>query len=296
MGYIKLFRKIQEWGWYDDPNTLALWIHLLIDANWKDGMEWHGETVPRGSLITSINKLSAESGLTIKQVRTCLSRLAKSGEIVKDGANQWTKITICNYDTYQSFDEDEGQTNGKQTANEGQALGKQGATIEESNKGKREEEKKPSNDGKERSRRFVKPSVDDIRAYCIEKHYDIDPEHFFNFYESKGWVVGKSPMKDWKAAVRNWVAMNKERNPQSSSQSSPSPQVAPTPSREEAMQKATHPTQEEITRMYNKFFLPVHPMNEGETKDEYKERIQPFWEREYKAWIERRVTAVNNKY
>lgn len=84
--------------------------------------------------------------------------------------------------------------------------------------------------------------------------------------------------------------------PDYSSQSSPSPQVAPTPSREEAIQKATHPTQEEITRMYNKFFLPVHPRNDGETPDEYKQRIRPIWEREYKAWIERRVTAVNNKY
>lgn len=84
--------------------------------------------------------------------------------------------------------------------------------------------------------------------------------------------------------------------PDYSSQSSPSPQVAPTPSREEEMQKATHPTKEEVTRMYNKFFLPIHPMNDGETQDEYKQRIRPFWEREYKAWIERRVTAVNNKY
>ena len=51
---------------------------------------------------------------------------------------------------------------------------------------------------------FHKPSVEEIRLYCQERNNSVDPEKFFNFYESKGWVVGKSPMKDWKAAVRTW--------------------------------------------------------------------------------------------
>lgn len=55
-----------------------------------------------------------------------------------------------------------------------------------------------------KTRRFVKPTVDDIRAYCLERGNGINPEAFFDFYESKGWVVGKSPMKDWKAAIRTW--------------------------------------------------------------------------------------------
>lgn len=57
---------------------------------------------------------------------------------------------------------------------------------------------------KKGSSRFQKPSLDDIRQYCQERGNQVDPEKFFNFYESKGWVVGKSPMKDWKAAVRTW--------------------------------------------------------------------------------------------
>ena len=52
--------------------------------------------------------------------------------------------------------------------------------------------------------KFQKPSLDEIRVYCQERGNQVDPEKFFNFYESKGWVVGKSPMKDWKAAVRTW--------------------------------------------------------------------------------------------
>lgn len=52
--------------------------------------------------------------------------------------------------------------------------------------------------------RFQKPTLEEIRHYCQERGNSVDPEKFFNFYESKGWVVGKSPMKDWKAAVRTW--------------------------------------------------------------------------------------------
>lgn len=52
--------------------------------------------------------------------------------------------------------------------------------------------------------RFVKPTVEEIRQYCTDKMLDVDPEQFFNFYESKGWMVGKSPMKNWRAAVATW--------------------------------------------------------------------------------------------
>lgn len=57
---------------------------------------------------------------------------------------------------------------------------------------------------------FQKPTLEDVRAYCISRSNKVDPEQFFNFYESKGWVVGKSPMKDWRAAVRTWEKREKE--------------------------------------------------------------------------------------
>ena len=54
------------------------------------------------------------------------------------------------------------------------------------------------------SSHFQKPSLDDIRQYCISRQNNVDPEQFFNFYEAKGWMIGKSHMKDWRAAVRTW--------------------------------------------------------------------------------------------
>ena len=58
--------------------------------------------------------------------------------------------------------------------------------------------------GKKTPRRFVKPSVEEVQAYCDERDNGVDARSFVDFYESKGWMVGKNPMKDWKAAVRTW--------------------------------------------------------------------------------------------
>ena len=58
--------------------------------------------------------------------------------------------------------------------------------------------------GKSNNKSFVKPTVDEVRAYCIERNNTVDAESFIDFYESKGWMVGKNKMKDWKAAVRTW--------------------------------------------------------------------------------------------
>ena len=52
---------------------------------------------------------------------------------------------------------------------------------------------------------FVPPTIEEVKGYCQEKGYDVDPEQFVDFYQSKGWKIGKSPMKDWQAAVRTWV-------------------------------------------------------------------------------------------
>ena len=63
---------------------------------------------------------------------------------------------------------------------------------------------------KRESSRFQTPSIEEIRQYCISRNNSVDPEQFFNFYESKGWTIGKSPMKDWRAAVRTWEKREKE--------------------------------------------------------------------------------------
>ena len=53
-------------------------------------------------------------------------------------------------------------------------------------------------------KKFIKPSVEEVKQYCEERNNNIDPQHFIDFYESKGWKVGNNPMKDWKACIRTW--------------------------------------------------------------------------------------------
>ena len=52
--------------------------------------------------------------------------------------------------------------------------------------------------------RFTPPTVDEVATYCRERGNTVDAERFVDFYASKGWKIGKEPMKDWKAAVRTW--------------------------------------------------------------------------------------------
>lgn len=58
--------------------------------------------------------------------------------------------------------------------------------------------------GGTKAKRFIPPTVDEVAAYCQERGNGLDPEAFVDFYASKGWMVGKNPMRDWKAAVRTW--------------------------------------------------------------------------------------------
>lgn len=55
-----------------------------------------------------------------------------------------------------------------------------------------------------KSKIFVPPTVEEVRAYISEKVYSVDPERFVDFYTAKGWMIGSNKMKDWKAAVRTW--------------------------------------------------------------------------------------------
>ena len=85
---------------------------------------------------------------------------------------------------------------------------------ERDGEGEREEEGKGGKADKPPTRhRFVPPSVEEINGYCQEHGYSVDAERFVNHYTSNGWKVGRNPMKDWKAAVRNWSRQDrKEQN------------------------------------------------------------------------------------
>lgn len=81
-GWIKIFRQMIDWEWYKDVPTKTLFIHLLLTANYED-KKWKGITIKRGQLITSLNHLSEETGLSKQQVRTALKKLVATHEVTQ---------------------------------------------------------------------------------------------------------------------------------------------------------------------------------------------------------------------
>ena len=104
--YIKLSRKILEWGWFTDPATLTVWIFILISANISD-REFHGIPVKRGELITSCQTVAKTCGLTESKVRTAFRHLIKTGEIIYTPYKKFVHISVVNYDKFQKNQRDE---------------------------------------------------------------------------------------------------------------------------------------------------------------------------------------------
>jgi hypothetical protein len=79
-GWIKIHRQILEWEWYDEPNTLRLFLHLLLKANHKP-RNYRGVNIKEGQIMTGYYKLATELGLSVQQIRTGINKLKSTSEI-----------------------------------------------------------------------------------------------------------------------------------------------------------------------------------------------------------------------
>jgi len=118
-GWIKIHRKMLDWGWYNDINVKVLFIHILLTANFDD-KGWQGLTIKRGQLVTSREHLAEQTKLTVQQVRTALNKLKSTNEITIKTTNKYTIITINKYDEYQDVNQQDNQqiTNKQPTNNQ----------------------------------------------------------------------------------------------------------------------------------------------------------------------------------
>lgn len=112
-GYIKLYKKLTQWQWYKDGNTLRLFLDLLLDANYEDSKVGF-LVIKRGQCLTSMKRMHENTGLTYQEIRTSLSKLEKSQEINKQTTNRYSIITINKYNDYQEYNK---QTTNKQQTN-----------------------------------------------------------------------------------------------------------------------------------------------------------------------------------
>ena len=117
-GWIKIHRKFLDWEWFNKSEAVHLFIYLLLKANHKDA-SWQGMEVKRGEFISSLGKISSDTGISLQTLRTLLKKLESTNEIEVKSTNKFTTITICKYDSYQDETEDTNKqlTNNQQTTN-----------------------------------------------------------------------------------------------------------------------------------------------------------------------------------
>lgn len=164
-GWIKLHRKLLDWEWYDDINTTRLFVHLLLVSNHED-KKWRGIDIKRGQRLTSLDKLSRETGLSVSQIRTCLKKLKSTGEVTSKSHSQHTVFTMENYDSYQCNDKQVDT----EIAFESQANDKR-MTTNKNDKKENNENKDLVTDKRQHDQRF---DFDEIREIWNEARGKVD--------------------------------------------------------------------------------------------------------------------------
>ena len=216
-GYIKLFRSMTSWEWYQDSNTKVVFLHLLLNANWND-FRYRGFDIPAGSLVVGRKKLAQDIGISEKNVRTALNHLKMTNEVTIKPTNRFSIITIVNWDKYQGRDyeggQQSGQQSGTQTANKGPTSGHNIRNKELKNI-RREEERESSLDPEEvqtlfnKTCIFFKPcmtigkaSLPKIRA--LGQQYTIDEiREVFERANRSQFLQGNND-RSWKATF-DWI-------------------------------------------------------------------------------------------
>lgn len=99
-GFVKIYRSLLNWEWYDDVATKTVFLHLLLTVS-IDDQKWHGIVVKRGSRVSSYAKLAEETKLSVQQIRTAINHLESTGELTRSKHAKFTVFAINNYDEYQ---------------------------------------------------------------------------------------------------------------------------------------------------------------------------------------------------
>lgn len=196
-GWMKVYRSLTDhWLWQDKPFSKGqAWIDLLLLVNHtskKTLIDGTLQEIERGQTITSVRKLCDRWGWSNTKVNRFLKMLETDGMVNVKSDSKKTVINIVNYSGYQDSE------------NEKTTVKRQQDVTETSLKHTNKNEKNEKNEKKCSRARFVPPSYEQVSSYCHERGNSVDAQRFLDFYEAKGWMIGKNKMKDWKAAVRSW--------------------------------------------------------------------------------------------
>jgi hypothetical protein len=180
-GYVKVWRDMLDHEVMQDDWLCRLWMWCLFKASFQptDRSKWY-----RG-----IMRLVALGCIAVETSKV---------------NNHWTRITVCNYTTYQDAKTKPRTARDSLTDPRADA-GADSLLVREEG-----EERKKAH------RVFVPPSVEEVKAYCLERKNNVNPEQFVDHYQANGWVQGRQgkPIKDWQACVRTWEKMEFRQNKQ----------------------------------------------------------------------------------
>ena len=184
--FIKLSRKIQSWRWYQDANTMRVFIHILLNANVYDH-DFENITVKRGQWVTSVSKISEQLNISTRSIRTALNHLKSTNEVAIKTTPKYSIITVKNYNQYQKVTKCptiNRQTDDKQVTNDRQQYKK----------------------GKERKRRKERniPSFSEVEQFIRTENLNVDAKKFFDYYEERKWQIADKPIDDWKSLLKTW--------------------------------------------------------------------------------------------
>ena len=121
-GFITLERKICTWRWFREPNTLVVFLYLILQANYEPH-DFENITIQRGQIATSYPSIAKNTGLSVKSVRTAIKHLIETGEVAVSKYPRYSVYTVVCYDKYQDKRQSVGQAKGRLRAGKGQAKG-----------------------------------------------------------------------------------------------------------------------------------------------------------------------------
>lgn len=222
-GWIKLWEIPEDHWLRSDLRYIGAWNELIQMAEIKKRrIVKYGQMVEaeRGAVYTSMSELAEKWNVSRWWVRHFLEMLESDGMIHRQQTDsRLSTIFISNYAKYQD------KPNNRPTADRQDIVQQTDGslysrpTAEATSFLKNNTEGIDGTDGIEgvrEQRRFTPPTLEEVLAYISDHRLAVDGRRFWNHYESVGWMVGRSGMKDWKAALRTWNtkdAKNQEPNP-----------------------------------------------------------------------------------
>lgn len=225
-GYIKLYRSILSWEWYQDVPTFVVFLHLLLTANYED-KHWKGTLIRRGETVTSYSKIAEETGLSYQQARNAVNKLKSTGEITQISTSRYSLIHIVNFDFYQEnttgnetgCEQADGEKSNRQATTHKEIKNKEDINIKKEKNIKKESFSVPPEIAdafagfSEMRTKIKKPLTDRAKKMALHKLQELAP----NDYATQVLILDQSteycwrglwPLKDKDGGERRGTARN----------------------------------------------------------------------------------------